>query len=307
MAKIAESVGIGGKNAASDVAVVRELLVRHKGWLSAATMVSSDGDFDAKLGEAITEFQREACSILKPDGRVDPKGFTLSRLNLTTIPKPKHKAFLLMCWSRSGPGLQEQDYKSAATLLGCELAAVKAVAEVEVSTRGAFESTDGRPTILFERHKFKKHTSGAYNVTHKDISGSYSARSYGKYRDQYPKLRRAAVLDETAALKSASWGAFQILGENFKDAGYDSVAAYVDAMLESEQKHLKAFVSFIQSNTTLLNAIRDKDWVAFAKGYNGPKYKDNDYDTKLADAYKKHAPAVKPAKSNAGETGSPSH
>jgi hypothetical protein len=35
-----------------------------------------------------------------------------------------------------------------------------------------------------------------------------------------PRLLQALLIDETAALKSASWGMTQILGENFKECGY---------------------------------------------------------------------------------------
>ncbi|WP_428463505.1 N-acetylmuramidase domain-containing protein [Photobacterium kagoshimensis] len=35
--------------------------------------------------------------------------------------------------------------------------------------------------------------------------------------------------------------------------------------------------------------LTEKNWAQFAKGYNGSEYKKNKYDTKLAEAYKKHA------------------
>lgn len=299
MADISASVGVGGKNDQADVDIVRGLLIRHRQWLAAGLSLSATGPSDTVLEQAIRAFQKDACSMLRPDGRVDPKGFTLSRLNMVSIPKPKHDVFLSVCWARPGPGLLLEDFKAAAKTLGCELAAIQAVAEVEVSSRGAYESDYGRPTILFERHKFRHHSGGKWNKTHSDISGPYAPGSYGKYRDQYPKLYRAAVLDEAAALKSASWGAFQILGENYAAAGFSSVEAFVTAMLDKERKHLDAFVSFIQSNTTLLTAIRDKAWATFARHYNGPKYKENKYDEKLEAAYKKYAP--KPAA--AGATG----
>ena len=299
MPEIVNSVGIGGNNEESDVTIVRELLIRHKAWLPHAMVIAPTGAYDVALGEAIKTFQTHACAVQYPDGRVDPRGFTLKRLNLLTIPKPSHQVFGPQCWGGRGPGLQEHDLQAAAKKLVCELAAIKAVAEVEVSSRGAWDDEFGRPTILFERHKFKHHTASAYDSTHKDISGGYWARSYGLYRHQYPKLYRAAVLNESAALKSASWGAFQILGENYVEAGYTTVELFVDAMLVSELNHLNAFVSFIQSSQQLLTAIRAKDWVTFARRYNGPKYKDNNYDTKLATAYALHSPPAAPATPNA--------
>jgi len=46
------------------------------------------------------------------------------------------------------PSLTEDDYKEAAQKLGCDVAAVKAVSEVESGPHGAFLSS-GDPVILF--------------------------------------------------------------------------------------------------------------------------------------------------------------
>ena len=297
MVTIGASVGIGGTNTQADVDKIRGLLRRHSRWLIPLALPSETGAFDDLMGEAIKRFQLRAGAIKRPDGRVDPNGFTLKRLNLATIPEPKHKVFNQASWPRTGPGLGEADFKAAATTLNCEVAAIRAVAEVEVSSRGAWESGTGRPTILFERHKFRNHSRSEFNRSHPDLSGPYSPQSYGRFSDQYPKLFRAAMLDETAALKAASWGAFQILGENHADAGHSTVAAFVDAMLVSERKHLDAFVAFIKANAKMHKALKDKDWAEFASRYNGPDYKKNNYDTKMAAAYKKHAPAKEPAES----------
>ncbi|HAF23464.1 MAG TPA: hypothetical protein DCK93_11245, partial [Blastocatellia bacterium] len=54
----------------------------------------------------------------------------------------------------------------------------------------------------------------------------------------------------------------------------------------SEADQLDSFVRFVDVNG-LAKYLRTKNWAAFARGYNGPKYKINPYDTKLAAAYKK--------------------
>ena len=140
---------------------------------------------------------------------------------------------------------------------------------------------------MFERHKFRAFTNGAYNTTHPDLSNSQGG--YGRFSAQYPKLKRAAMLNEEAALKSASWGMFQIMGFNYKAAGYNSVGTYVKAMIGSQANQLGAFVSFINANATLKKAIQDKNWAVFARGYNGPDYATNSYDTKMATAYAEFA------------------
>lgn len=50
-----------------------------------------------------------------------------------------------------------------------------------------------------------------------DISGSIPYQQYGSYVKQYERLNEAIKLDRTAALESASWGMFQIMGNRCKN------------------------------------------------------------------------------------------
>lgn len=278
---ITASVGRNGINHPSDVKIIQELISWHKQWVHPIT-VYVNGRYDQNLARAIELFQRKACSILKPDGLVEPNQFTLSRLNIRNIQKPKHSIFKHI-YGVNAVKLTDSDFLEVAVMLNCEVEAIKAVAEVETKT-GAWDSK-GRPTILFERHYFRKLTLGKFNITHKDISGSPGG--YGRFSDQYPKLTRAAVLNEKAALQSASWGRFQIMGSNYKQAGFSTISSFVDKMMLSEFEHLQAFASFIKNDKNLLNAIQNKNWVSFAKRYNGPNYSKNKYDLKLKEEYLK--------------------
>lgn len=277
--QIKNSVGKGGKNDPADVEIIRTLLVRHRQWI--------DDDLRQKaltediLAASLRKFQENACALARPDGRVDPNGFTMRRLTMTHIPRPRHKVFLNQCWS-AGPSLTDADFRAAAATLGCEKEAIQAVAIVE--TRREASDELGRPTILFERHKFRSFTFGTYNATHADLSGPQG--NYGRFSEQYNKLRRAAMLNEEAALKSASWGAFQIMGFNHTNAGYGTVAAFVDAMIGSQSNQLNAFVAFVGAEAGMKNAIVKKEWATFARLYNGPDYAKNNYDTKMDNEYK---------------------
>lgn len=178
-------------------------------------------------------------------------------------------------------------YIEAAEDLGCELAAIQAVAEVE--SRGApfLSAPDNRPKILYERHIFSRLTGRRFDGNHAEVSN----RKPGGYEGgaaEYPRLEQAIALDRQAALKSASWGKFQIMGFNCKTCGFQDVEDFVEAMCDSEEAHLQAFVGFVQANK-LDRALRARDWRAFAKGYNGPNFAKNKYDTKMASAYKKYA------------------
>ncbi|WP_312076495.1 N-acetylmuramidase family protein [Chryseobacterium sp.] len=180
--------------------------------------------------------------------------------------------------------LQEQDFINAAKTLNCEVAVIKAVAEVE-SKQDGFLPTD-EPIILFERHIFSKLTKGIFDHSNPNISNR-TPGGYGAVAQQHKRLQSAVALDRNAALMSASWGKFQIMGFNFTLAGFNSLQQFVTAMYSSEAEHLEAFVEYVK-NTFLDDELRSKNWAEFARKYNGPDYKKNKYDTKLAAAYKKY-------------------
>jgi len=192
--------------------------------------------------------------------------------------------------SKTPQRMKQTDFERAAAELNCEVAAVKAVAEVE--SRGSGFLPDGRPKILFEAHHFARLTKQQYNLTHPNISSKRWSKSlYLGGAKEYDRLKEAMLLDPPAAIQSASWGAFQIMGFNYVAAGFKTPAEFVNAQYVSEGEHLKAFLGFVKS-VGLLKHIQMKNWEAFAKGYNGPKYKENNYDGQLAKAYEKHSKPI---------------
>jgi LysM repeat protein len=180
--------------------------------------------------------------------------------------------------------LTEADWQRAATSLGVDVAAIKAVANVEAPGSGFL--ADGRPKILFEAAQFGRLTGDRYNGSHPNISSARWDRSlYVGGAGEYNRLEQAKGLNETAALQAASWGRFQIMGFNHKAAGFDNVQDFVKAMQHSEGRQLDAFVNFIKANPSMHSALQDHDWASFARAYNGPGYAANNYDTKIAAEY----------------------
>jgi hypothetical protein len=184
----------------------------------------------------------------------------------------------------SKPVLTEQDFIDAAATIGCEVAAVKAVAEVESRQKGFYDNDE--PVILFERHIFSKKTNGIFDKTNPNVSNPKPG-GYGASETQHTRLGEAVKLNRNAALMSASWGKFQIMGFNFPLAGFNSLQEFVNAMYKSERDHLMAFVNYV-IQSSLDDELRNKQWATFARKYNGPDYKKNKYDEKLAAAYKKY-------------------
>ena len=183
--------------------------------------------------------------------------------------------------------LTESDYKWAATQLKCEVATIKAVADVE-SISGGFLKT-GEPVILFERHWFHRilRKRGKQIPSDTDIADIKSGGYKGGILEHH-RLQKAVKYDRDAAIQSASWGRFQIMGFHWEVLGYKSLQEFVNAMYRSERDHLDAFVRFIKADSRLLKAVREKNWAAFANAYNGPAYRKNQYDTKMRDAYYRH-------------------
>lgn len=186
--------------------------------------------------------------------------------------------------------LSDQQFSQAAASIGCETAAVKAVNQVESSGSG-FRS-DGKPKILFEGHIFWKQLI-QIGIDPKTIQAGNEDILYPTWNqatvkplykmDQYQRLAKAEKINADAAMKSASWGAFQIMGFNYAYCGYANVGQFVDAQNE-EFNQLQCFCNYLKSTHLNVN-LQHLDWKGFARGYNGPDYAKNQYDLKLQKAY----------------------
>lgn len=158
---------------------------------------------------------------------------------------------------------------------------------MEVEAAGSGFDHMGRPKMLFEPHVFYRNLSGAKRDAAVKAGLAYSKWKPGAYpSDSYPRLIKAMAIDETAALKSASWGLGQILGENHRAVGYPTVQLMVRDFLDDEEKHLEAIVAFLISKN-IAKALKAHDWDTVARLYNGAGYKKNAYHTKMATAFAK--------------------
>ena len=181
--------------------------------------------------------------------------------------------------------LTNQDYERAARSIGCTVAAIRAVAQVESAGNGFL--ADGRPKILFERHIFFRESGRKFSDTHPHISWPKGGGYLGGAKE-YDRLHEAIGLDRKAALRSVSWGKFQVMGFNHALVGFPDLEDFVKKMVSGEPAQLDAFLGFIKANGLADELIR-RDWAGFARGYNGEGYRKFKYDTKMADAYAHHA------------------
>jgi len=243
------------------------------------------GEFDSKTEAAVIKFQGDNDLIV--DGIVGPKTWNTLDAALTDPAYPAKSINTL--W------LADADITDAATDLDLAPEIVRAVYKVESSGRGF---VDGFPKTLFEGHVFWKQLR-KYGLDparlvagNRDILYPYGTRDYyGNAIKERDRLTRAQLIHSAAALESASWGLFQIMGYHWSDLGYKSIDEYVNCMKLHEREHLKAFCKFIKirtfRNKPLVDVLRDQEWANFAYAYNGAGYRANAYDDKLEAAFRK--------------------
>jgi len=143
---------------------------------------------------------------------------------------------------------------------------LRAVIKVESAGPGF---SDGRPLLSFEPFNFSQATGGRFDASNPGVSQP-SNRAYlgGNQASRWSKLSEAYGLDPAAALGAASWGAFQLPGRYFADAGYPSAFAFVADMSQSEARQLAAFEAYL-TRKGLIDELQRRDWDTFARAYEG--------------------------------------
>lgn len=183
--------------------------------------------------------------------------------------KVKHIGYLaaaglgLVVYRRYKKRLSDFDYMLAGLRLGVDPAAIKAIAYIESNGVGFYDN--GNVKLRLEPQFLSR---------------------YQNVPRYFTTFSSAYAYDPKAAILSTSFGLFQVMGFNYKSAGFNSPEAYYSAVKRSAIAQLNAFVGFIETNN-LAQYLRSKNWAAFAYRYNGPGYKVNNYDTKLETYYNK--------------------
>jgi N-acetylmuramidase/Putative peptidoglycan binding domain len=215
---------------------------------------------------------------------------------------PTHRKEVAMDFAGRRAPLSRTGHRLAVEALGLGAEGATCLwAVIDVETTGTTQGygfrSDGRPQILYERHKFREFTGGRFDE-HPQLSGPRGG--YGSLAEQYNKLDAAVALSVDAglgiepALKSASWGLGQVMGFNHQAAGFTSAEEMVGAMKGGEDAQLLAMVNFMSQHPAMLKALRQKDWALFAKSYNGSRYFEAQYDVKLDASYQRYSTGSTP-------------
>lgn len=236
--------------------------------------LKTDGHFGKLTEEALRTFQKK--NKLKIDGLYNDECFNM----INPLINKKY--------------LRLKDIEQEAKKFGYPASMIKAFKEVE--SRGQGFLPDGRTIILFERHKFYGYILAKFGETKANEIKRRAPNicnnergGYLGYAAEYKRLEKAISYDEESALKSASYGLFQIMGFNFKACGFTNVKSYVAAMAVSEKNQLTAVLNFIRNDKKLSAAILIRDHEKVAELYNGPSYAAHQYDKKLRDADNKYS------------------
>ncbi len=158
---------------------------------------------------------------------------------------------------------------------------------MDVEASGAGFDAEGRVKMLFEPHIFWKELGPGKT---RDLAASkglaYEKWKPGAYpRESYTRLSAAMAINETAALRSASWGLGQIMGFNHVAAGYATPQDMVADFAADEDNQLEAMIRFITAKG-LAAAIRAHDWQKIETVYNGGGH-GGAYAVKMKAAYER--------------------
>lgn len=130
-------------------------------------------------------------------------------------------------------------------------------------------------TKRWQGHRWRRSANGTWQVCHQNGQTG-----------EWEVFRFAEGLDADAAITSMSIGLAQIMGFHHRRLGYDTPRQMLDAFSGGDGPQILGFFDFVDtsSNKTLATAIRNKDWNAFAKVYNGSG-KFLEYGAKMRDAF----------------------
>jgi hypothetical protein len=185
-----------------------------------------------------------------------------------------------------------------ANKIGIELPVLLAIRKVE--SGGATNAVRFEPHHFVGRYRTDLKSSWLASGWYKPGGNAASPSvDYVKANTNKAALMRALEIDAVAAVKSTSWGSFQVMGttarksdiEVIKNAVKDAAGAkkfveYFFANPETVSDEMLA--SWFSSRSDVVNHAKNKDWKAFATRYNGRGCcgaGSHNYDLKLADAY----------------------
>lgn len=251
------------------------------------------GDYIETIsGEEIEKSKSPDITVVSPDREEEQK--ELQETNLV----PKNKLSVLgtneqkkvaRTWNQFGNWIEELSDQHQ-----IDPGSALAVLCVESSGKGFEKNNKDRMIIRFENHKFwtywgKNNTENFHkyfkygekeggkmkvwlgHYWRKDEKGEWQS-FHGSQIKEWQVLDFARSLDDTAALNSISMGAPQIMGFHHSRIGYPTVQEMFEKFNSDIRYHIKGLFDFLDK--AMINALRKKNFTAFAGYYNGSGQKE---------------------------------
>ncbi len=226
------------------------------------------GSLEVPAGSPLTAAELQALALIPAQQRNAPGGAAQTAINAARI------------WNKYGGLLEPLSAK-----IGIDKAV--AVAVIAVESGGSGLGPDGRMIIRFENHLFWAYWGKSNPATYNqyfvfDQNTSWKGHQYrtqpnGPWLDvhqnqtsEWAAFNLASTLNAQAARSSISMGLTQILGSNYRAIGYASVDAMFAAFAADEKYQLLGFFNFVKNDGRQISALQNRDYVGFARIYNGP-------------------------------------
>jgi hypothetical protein len=175
---------------------------------------------------------------------------------------------------------------------------IKAIIEVESNGFG-FSPETGKIIIQFEPSWFKRKAPVQYQryLQFKNQSASdwrqkrwdiILDNKVSNQRQEWIAFDAAFSINKDAAMQSTSIGLMQVMGFHYSELGFKEVGDMWDYAKKSEKNQVDLAIRFIKQNPKLNTAVATRDFASIAYYYNGANYRENKYDARLMNAYKKY-------------------
>ncbi|MGB3092079.1 MAG: N-acetylmuramidase domain-containing protein [Candidatus Zixiibacteriota bacterium] len=209
--------------------------------------------------------------------------------NLSVPGKPNHRKRLIRrIWNKFGGLLAE-----LSTILKIDPAVAVAILCVESTGRGfagdGQTTRPGRMIIRFENHIFWKYWGKSHQsdfLTHfkfnrrrpwrghqfrKNLKAKWVTFHRKGQAGEWDAFEFARSKQQRFAMYSISMGMPQIMGFNHQRIGNESVKKMFDSFSRNEKNQIMGLFDFINyANSKMTQALRRKDFLTFARLYNGP-------------------------------------
>ncbi|MBB3999037.1 N-acetylmuramidase domain-containing protein [Aureimonas pseudogalii] len=173
---------------------------------------------------------------------------------------------------------------------GVAAAVLLAVALVETNARATARVGErDEPLIRFEGHYFDRLLAEPARRIARTAGLSHPKagriRNPAGQEARWRLLARAEAIDPEAAFAATSWGLGQVMGAHWQRLGFRSAADLAVMARGSAEGQLTIAARFLKLGH-LADRLVSGDAAGFARLYNGPRYAENAYHTKIAAAYR---------------------